>query len=80
MPMVKNQNDLPKFFKQKDGRISVKDTTVIAKNKLYQQEIKNTDPVQFQNTMTKFANTHRRMYLLDKEKSYYQKLLTQLTK
>ncbi len=44
MPVVGAVEELPQFYNLKEGKMNVKETHLIAKNKLQQQEIRNADP------------------------------------
>ncbi len=78
MPMVKSQADLPRFFKHKDGKLMPKDSLILNKNKLYQQEIKNSDPTLTQLTIKRFSAYHKRMHIIEHEKNFYQNILTKI--
>lgn len=78
MPVVKTQNELPRFFLQKEGRMNVKETHLVLKNKLLHQEIRNVDSSLLRTEIEKFAETHREIYELETEMAFYQDLLNKL--
>lgn len=80
MPIVNSVEDLPQFYNQKEGKMNVKETHLIAKNKLIQQEIRNSDPKSTDESLEHFGHIHRKIYKLDQERMFYRHLLDRLTK
>jgi hypothetical protein len=80
MPMTSSQDELPKFFSQKEGRMNVKETHLALKNKLLNQEIKNVDPRLTRDNLEAFALEHRQIYELQIENSFYRVLLQKMGK
>lgn len=80
MPIVNSVEELPQFYNQKEGKMNVKETHLIAKNKLIQQEIRNSDPKSIDESLEHFGHIHRKIYKLDQERIFYRHLLDRLTK
>lgn len=80
MPTVNNMDQLPKFFTQKETKMNVKETHVIGKNKLIQQELKNIDAATAQDQLTFYGHTHRKVAELEQERLIYRSILNQLMK
>lgn len=78
MPVVGKAEDLPKFFNQKENRLNVKESHILSKNRLLQQEIRNTDPYQNREELEAYANFHRKLFAGDRERAYLRELLTRL--
>ncbi len=78
MQLVKKQEELPKFFQQKEGRMNVKETHLALKNRLLHQEIRNVDPAVMRTELARYAMVHRQIYEGEKEYSFYKGLLQKL--
>ena len=78
MSLVKRQEELPKFFQQKEGRMNVKETHLAIKNRLLHQEIRNVDPEVMKKELGTYGSTHRLLYEAEKESSFYKSLLQKL--
>ena len=78
MGLVRTQEELPKFFSQKEGRMNVKETHLALKNRLLHQEIRNVDSKLMKENIQKYAETHRQIYETDREITFYRSLLAQL--
>jgi hypothetical protein len=80
IPIVLSKKDLPKFFSKKESRMNIKEASLANKNKLIQQEIKNSDPNFYLNEIQSFGETHRIIFKQEIERNFYRKLLSQLFK
>lgn len=80
MPSVKQTEELPRFFAQKESKMNVKESHVIGKNRLLQQEIKNADALACQNGLNQYGTNHRKIADLEKERLFYRSLLNRLVK
>lgn len=80
MPTVKVSEELPKFFTQKESKMNVKETHLVGKNRLLQQEIKNSDTLASQNSMNQYGNFHKKIFELECERTFYRSILNKLTK
>lgn len=80
MPTVKLAEELPKFFTQKESKMNVKETHLVGKNRLLQQEIKNSDSLATQNSINQYGNFHKKIFELESERTFYRSILNKLTK
>lgn len=80
IPIVKEQGLLPKFYSQRDTKMNVKESHVIGKNKLLQQEIKNSDASSIEQDLENYAAPHKIIQNLEKERNFYRFILNRLTK
>ncbi len=80
MPVINTVEELPQFYNQKEGKMNVKETHLIAKNKLQQQEIRNSDPRTTDESLEHYGHIHRKIFKLDQERNFYRHLLDHLTK
>lgn len=80
MPSVKNLEDLPRFFSQKESKMNVKETHLLERNKLLQQEIANANPMEGQEEIQRYADFHKKVFELEKERLFYRSVLNQLIK
>ena len=80
MPAVQNISELPRFFTQKESKINVKESHLLGRNRLIQQEIKNTDSDFTQETIQNYGKFHRTIYELEKERLFYRSILNRLFK
>ena len=78
MPTVKSVEELPRFFHQKDSKLNVKESQLLERNALLQQEIKNTDAEFVTETVKIYSAIHRKVYDLDKELQFYRSVLNRL--
>jgi hypothetical protein len=78
MAVVNKMEELPKFFNHKESRLNVKEGHILSKNRLLQQEIRNTDPHQNREELEKYAEFHRRLFAGDQERRFLRELLTRL--
>lgn len=78
IPVVKDTKNLPKFFNMKDTKITVKESQVIDRNKLIQQEIKNADPHQMTRVLEDYGINHKKIWFLVNEGFFYEYLLNRL--
>ncbi len=80
MPAVNSTGELPRFFTQKDTKLNIKENYLLAKNKLLQQEIHNVDDQENLKNVQEFAVIHKKVFLHEKERDFYQGLLKRLQK
>lgn len=80
MPTVKTLEELPRFFNQKDTKMNVKESHLIGRNKLLQQEIKNADAESVQGSIDNYGKIHRKVFELEKERLFYRSILNRLVK
>lgn len=80
MPTVRKPEELPKFYNQKESKINVKESNLLGRNKLIQQEIRNTDAEATQENIQKYGAYHRKVYELEKERMFYRSILNRLVK
>lgn len=80
MPTVKVTEELPRFFTQKETKMNVKETHLVGKNRLLQQEIKNSDSLANQNSVNQYGNFHKKIFELESERVFYRTILNKLTK
>lgn len=78
MPIVSDVKFLPKFFSQKEGRMNVKETHVIGKNKLLQQELKNNDAHESTQVIGQYQIAHQKIFILERERIFYEDILNKL--
>jgi hypothetical protein len=80
MPTVRIQEELPRFFVHKDTRMNVKEAHLSEKNRLLQQEIKNSDAAEVYSNIAKYSANHRQIFMLEEEKMFYQGIAKELMK
>lgn len=80
MPAVSTLEELPKFFNQKESKMNVKESHLIGRNRLLQQEIKNADTEVIQTNIDKYGSIHRRVYEMEKERLFYRSILNRIVK
>lgn len=78
--LIKDTNDLPLFYKKKEGKMNVKESHLLSKNKLLQQEMHNTDTKQCQNALDDFGRMHAIIHDLEVERLILKDLLAKLMK
>lgn len=77
--LFNRQEELPKFFSQKESRMNVKEAHLAGRNKLLQQEVRNTDSSANEKDLQHYGESHRIIFELEKERRFYKHLLTRLT-
>ena len=80
MLSVRTVEELPKFFNQKDSKMNVKESHLIGRNKLLQQAINNVDSEHTEENIENYANFHRKVQGLEKERLFYKLILNRLLK
>lgn len=80
LPLVRSQEELPRFFGQKDNKMNVKESALIAKNKLLQQEVRNGDVSAIENGIKVFGKIHRQIFHGEEERLFYRNILSRLSK
>lgn len=80
MPTVRKPEELPRFFNQKETKMNVKESHLIGRNRLLQQEIRNTDSEATQENIQKYGSFHKRVFELEKERLFYRSILNRLVK
>lgn len=80
MPILQDTSRLPKFFTQRDTKMNVKESHLVSKNKLLQQEVKNSDASSNRSELENYGENHRMIYELERERSFYRSILNGLMK
>lgn len=80
IPVVSELAELPKFFSQKEAQTNVKESQIIKRTHLLQQEIRNTDPLVAESTFNRYALNHKKLWFLVSEGDFYEELLTRMKK
>lgn len=80
MAMIKDIAHLPRFYNQKEGKLNVKESHIISRNKLLQVEIKNADAQFCKTALEAYADTHKKIHDLECEGQFYKSILNKLTK
>lgn len=80
MPAVKSTNDLPRFFIQKDSRINLKETHLLKKNNLLQQEVRNSDMIEVKEFIDRYGRIHNAIHTKEEERLFYNSILKKLIK
>ncbi|WPU64046.1 hypothetical protein [Peredibacter starrii] len=80
VPLVKKQDELPKFFTQRDSKMNVKESHLAGKNKLLQQEVRNSDASSNTKDAQNYGEAHRIIYELEEERKFYRLILNRLVK
>lgn len=78
--IIQEESDLPKFFLKKEGKINLKESQILMKNKLLQQEIQNADLSQVKEKIKSYANDHKKIFQLEVERMSYINILANLKK
>lgn len=77
---LRSKNEIPRFFLQKDGRLNLKESNLLDKIKLLQQENFNSTSLENMKIIKKYAQAHRLINSLDQERKSYLNLLNRLKK
>lgn len=80
MPIVSDPSRLPKFYALRDSKMNVKESHLAGKNKLLQQEVKNSDASSNVSELDNYAESHRQIFELDRERKFYRTILNDLMK
>jgi hypothetical protein len=80
MPNAKSVEELPRFFHQKDTKMNVKESHLLGRNKLLQQELRNADAENVDASLQTYGAIHRKVFELDKERLFYRSILNRLIK
>jgi hypothetical protein len=80
VPLVHEQNELPKFYTQRESKMNVKETHLAGKNKLLQQEVKNCDTSANSGDIENYGFSHRIIFELEQERKFYRSILNKLQK
>ncbi|MBA2404734.1 MAG: hypothetical protein H0V66_08175 [Bdellovibrionales bacterium] len=80
MPTVKMLEELPRLFNQKETKMNVKESHLLGRNKLLQQEIRNADAEVTQGAIQNYGTIHRKVFELEKERLFYRSILNRLVK
>lgn len=78
--LVKDTSELPIFYKKKEGKMNVKESHLLSKNKLLQQEIFNTDSKQIHQALIDFGRMHSIIYDLEAERLILKDLMNKILK
>ena len=80
LTLVREVNQLPKFFTQRESKMNVRETHLAGKNKLLQQEVKNNDALANTENIENYGSSHRRIFELEQERKFYRGILNGLIK
>lgn len=80
MIIVRDTTELPKFFTQRESKMNVKESHLAGKNKLLQQEVKNSDASSNIKDIANYAESHRLIFELETERKFYRSILNKLHK
>jgi hypothetical protein len=80
VPVVQDTKALPKFFSQRESKMNVKETHLAGKNKLLQQEVKNSDASANIADLDSYAQSHRVIFELEHERKFLRGILSHLMK
>jgi len=78
--LITKIEELPKFYSQKESKLNVKETHLMGRNKLLQQEVINADTYLIENEIKKFSTNHQKISLLEEERIFYKNILNKLIK
>lgn len=80
IPLFSDPSLLPKFFNARDTKMNVKESHLAGKNKLLQQEVKNSDASAVSGQIENYGETHRLIHQNEKERQFYLSIIQDLTK
>lgn len=80
MPLFQDQTQLPKFYSQRESKMNVKESHLAGKNKLLQQEVKNSDASSNLTDLGTYGENHRIIFELERERKMYRSILNGLMK
>jgi hypothetical protein len=78
--LVSETQNLPKFFTQRESKMNVKETHLAGKNKLLQQEVRNSDASANIEDINNYSYSHRIIFELQEERRFYRSILNKLMK
>ena len=78
--IFQNEKDLPRFFSKKNSKTNLRESQLVSKTRLLQQEIKNSDPTSYELRIKNFSKKHKIIFQLEIERQNYQKIITELLK
>jgi hypothetical protein len=78
--LIQDLQELPKFYTQRESKMNVKESHLAGKNRLLQQEVKNSDASANISNMQNYGDAHRIIYELEKERTFYRSILNRLVK
>lgn len=80
MPTTRTPESLPRFFSQKESKLNVKESQLIDRNRLLQQEVTNSDSQNTEESLKKYSDIHRQVFELEKERLFYRSIISKLMK
>lgn len=80
VPLLARLEDLPKFYLQKEAKVTTKENQLLGKNRLLQLQLKNTDAAESQDQLLAYASHHREIFELEEERRFYSNVLSKLGK
>lgn len=80
VPLVRSQEELPKFYSQRDSKMNVKESHLAGKNRLLQQEVCNSDASSNEKNTSNYGESHRVIFELEQERKFYRQILNRLVK
>ena len=78
--ILKNEKELPPFFRKRDGKVNIKEAHLCEKNNLLQQDVKNNDAASGQSEIETYSDFHRIIFNQESERKFYQQILSGLLK
>jgi hypothetical protein len=60
--------------------MNVKESQLISRNRLLQQEITNADSQSIEESMNRYGQVHRQIFEMEKERLFYRSVLNRLMK
>jgi hypothetical protein len=76
--IFQNEKDLPHFFSKKDSKINLKESQILLKTKLLQQELVSADPSSYKEKIKNYSKKHKIIFELETERLAYQGILKKL--
>jgi hypothetical protein len=73
-----DEKELPRFFFKKDSKINLKESQLLLKTKLLQQELVSADPSSYREKIKNYSRKHKIIYELELERLAYLNILKKL--
>lgn len=80
LSLITDTHELPLFYKKKEGKMNVKESHLLSKNKLLQQEIINTDSKKSYQALENFGKMHAIINELEIERIILKDLMKNMLK
>lgn len=78
--LLQSEKNLPHFYRYRDIKLNIKESQILIKTKLLQQEIKNLNETDSEKNLKQFGRNHKKIYLLEEERTKYLSILNKLKK